>query len=49
MDGRQFVGRRRMLCQNIFPGHGDTHVDSHRDLPEVNKSRAELDALDSRL
>ncbi len=33
-------------CIKHFPGHGDTHVDSHRDLPEVNKSRAELDALE---
>ncbi len=33
-------------CVKHFPGHGDTHVDSHRDLPEVNKSRAELDALE---
>ncbi|WMW79478.1 beta-N-acetylhexosaminidase [Undibacterium cyanobacteriorum] len=33
-------------CVKHFPGHGDTHVDSHRDLPEVNKSRAQLDALE---
>lgn len=33
-------------CIKHFPGHGDTHVDSHRDLPKVNKSRAELDALE---
>ena len=33
-------------CVKHFPGHGDTHVDSHKDLPEVNKSRAELDALE---
>ena len=33
-------------CIKHFPGHGDTHVDSHRDLPEVDKSRAQLDALE---
>ncbi|MFG6448612.1 beta-N-acetylhexosaminidase [Roseateles sp. BYS180W] len=33
-------------CIKHFPGHGDTHVDSHLDLPTVNKSRAELDALE---
>ncbi|MBV8469004.1 MAG: beta-N-acetylhexosaminidase [Burkholderiaceae bacterium] len=33
-------------CVKHFPGHGDTHVDSHLDLPTVNKSRAELDALE---
>lgn len=29
-----------------FPGHGDTTLDSHRGLPTVNRSRAELDAID---
>ncbi len=33
-------------CVKHFPGHGDTNVDSHRDLPSVNKSRAELDELE---
>ncbi len=33
-------------CVKHFPGHGDTHVDSHRDLPVVDKSRAALDALE---
>jgi beta-N-acetylhexosaminidase len=33
-------------CVKHFPGHGDTHVDSHRDLPTVNKSIAELEALE---
>lgn len=33
-------------CIKHFPGHGDTHVDSHLDLPTVGKSRAELDALE---
>jgi beta-N-acetylhexosaminidase len=29
-----------------FPGHGDTSVDSHLDLPKVNKSLEELKALE---
>ncbi|WP_426110780.1 glycoside hydrolase family 3 protein [Massilia sp. PWRC2] len=29
-------------CVKHFPGHGDTSVDSHRDLPSVDKSAAEL-------
>lgn len=33
-------------CVKHFPGHGDTHADSHHALPVVNKSRAELDALE---
>lgn len=33
-------------CIKHFPGHGDTHVDSHRDLPEVDKSRTQLDTLE---
>ncbi len=33
-------------CLKHFPGHGDTHTDSHHDLPVVDKSLAELDALE---
>ena len=33
-------------CVKHFPGHGDTHVDSHHDLPVVDKSQAELEALE---
>ena len=29
-------------CVKHFPGHGDTNVDSHRDLPTVDKPLAEL-------
>jgi len=35
-------------CVKHFPGHGDTHMDSHHALPTVDKSRAELDALELR-
>jgi beta-N-acetylhexosaminidase len=30
-------------CAKHFPGHGDTAVDSHHDLPVINRSRAELE------
>lgn len=33
-------------CAKHFPGHGDTGVDSHLDLPVINKSFAELDSLE---
>jgi beta-N-acetylhexosaminidase len=33
-------------CVKHFPGHGDTHVDSHLDLPVVDKTLAELQALE---
>ncbi len=29
-----------------FPGHGDVSVDSHLDLPVINKNRQQLDALE---
>ncbi|MEH7235634.1 beta-N-acetylhexosaminidase [Bacillus sp. JJ1562] len=29
-----------------FPGHGDTHVDSHLELPKVDKTREELENLE---
>lgn len=29
-----------------FPGHGDTHADSHMELPSVDQDRARLDAVD---
>ncbi len=35
-------------CVKHFPGHGDTHTDSHLDLPTVDKSRAELEQLELR-
>jgi beta-N-acetylhexosaminidase len=33
-------------CVKHFPGHGDTHVDSHLDLPIVDKPLAALRALE---
>ena len=33
-------------CVKHFPGHGDTHVDSHRALPTVDKPIEELAALE---
>lgn len=35
-----------MACAKHFPGHGDTKTDSHKDLPQINKSMAELEALE---
>ncbi|RIV37859.1 glycoside hydrolase family 3 protein [Micromonospora radicis] len=33
-------------CAKHFPGHGDTHVDSHHDLPRITGDRARLDAVE---
>lgn len=33
-------------CVKHFPGHGDTHVDSHRDLPTVDKPLHELEKFE---
>ena len=33
-----------LCCGKHFPGHGDTSVDSHLELPRVDKTRAELEA-----
>lgn len=35
-----------MACAKHFPGHGDTETDSHYDLPVIQKTRAQLDALE---
>lgn len=35
-----------MACAKHFPGHGDTEVDSHLDLPVINKSIEKLDSLE---
>jgi len=44
MKGMQDLGV--MACAKHFPGHGDVAVDSHYDLPVINKSRQQLDSLE---
>ena len=44
MKGMQDVGI--MACAKHFPGHGDVDVDSHLDLPVINKSMDQLDSLE---
>ena len=35
-----------LATAKLFPGHGDTDVDSHLDLPRVSASRARLDSVE---
>ena len=44
MDGSHAQGVA--CCVKHFPGHGDTNVDSHRDLPTVDKPVADLERLE---
>ena len=44
MKGMQDAGI--MACAKHFPGHGDVDVDSHFDLPVINKNRAQLDSME---
>lgn len=44
MQGMQ--DNKVMACMKHFPGHGDTNVDSHYDLPQVWHARERLDTLE---
>jgi len=44
MKGMQDAGI--MACAKHFPGHGDVAVDSHLDLPVINKTMKELDSME---
>jgi len=43
---RGALSERVACCVKHFPGHGDTHVDSHLDLPVVDKPRESLDRME---
>lgn len=43
-EGAQNAGA--IATAKHFPGHGDTAVDSHRGLPEINVSRARLNSIE---
>lgn len=38
--------QRVLACAKHFPGHGDTDVDSHYDLPQIRHSMQRLDSLE---
>ncbi|MCB0639298.1 MAG: serine hydrolase [Lewinella sp.] len=44
MRGMQAEGI--MACAKHFPGHGDTNVDSHEDLPVIRHDRDRLDSIE---
>ncbi|MBL7730393.1 MAG: serine hydrolase, partial [Chitinophagaceae bacterium] len=44
MKGMQDAGI--MACAKHFPGHGDVAVDSHHDLPVINKDMTQLDSTE---
>src|SRR5205085_2921103 len=43
---RGIQGAGALACAKHFPGHGDTHVDSHRSLPRLDVSRERLDEVE---
>ncbi len=44
MKGMQDAGI--MACAKHFPGHGDVDVDSHYDLPVINKTKEQLNEME---
>ena len=43
---RGVQSERVLACAKHFPGHGDTHVDSHRSLPVLSATRERLDRVE---
>jgi len=43
---RGVQSERVLACAKHFPGHGDTHVDSHRSLPILDVTRERLDRVE---
>jgi len=50
LQGRAFIlgleSQQVMSCMKHFPGHGDTDMDSHYDLPTINRTIREMDIVD---
>ena len=44
MHGMQDSGV--LACAKHFPGHGDTHTDSHKTLPVIEHSKSRIDTID---
>ncbi|HEY6140342.1 MAG TPA: glycoside hydrolase family 3 N-terminal domain-containing protein [Thermoanaerobaculia bacterium] len=43
---RGVQGEHVLACAKHFPGHGDTHVDSHRSLPVLDATRERLERVE---
>ena len=46
MYARGLQDNNVMACAKHFPGHGDTNVDSHYDLPVIKHSKERLDSIE---